>query len=79
MSRNKRPLVIAVDTAGGEEPSRIARRLTDALARSGVNPERIAIWPNTDQLNLWSMSAEDLRAVLEGLLDPSSVTRGGDR
>lgn len=79
MTKKQRPLVVVVDPEGGEDPSRITRRLTDALARSGVRPDRVAMWPTTDRLGLWVMPAEELRAVLEHLLDPDSPTRGGDQ
>lgn len=79
MTKSKRPLVVVVDPAGGEDPSRIARRLTDALSRSGVRPDRIGVWPTTDHLDLWSMPTEEMVAVLERLINSGTSTRGGDR
>ncbi|NNH75857.1 hypothetical protein HLB23_39415 [Nocardia uniformis] len=69
MKDNHRPLVVFVDTTGGEDPSRIARRLTDALARSGVRPDRIALWQRVDSSHLRATPPEEFRAELERLLN----------
>ncbi|MFI6867581.1 hypothetical protein [Nocardia sp. NPDC050406] len=79
MNEQNRSLVVVADIAGGEEPARVARRLTDALSRSGVRPERIAMWPKTNTADLWALPATEVRAVLARLIDPDSATEGGDR
>lgn len=68
MAENYKPLIVVVDSAGGEPYDRMTRRVADALSRSGVSPERIGLWPNTVSTDLWSMPVEDLRAIVETLL-----------
>ncbi|WP_282783976.1 hypothetical protein [Nocardia sp. CC201C] len=71
------PLVVVADTAGGEDPSRITRRLTDALSRSGIRADRYTIWSGTVHAGVLRLPAQEMRTVLEHLLDPG--TRGGER
>ncbi|WP_282779964.1 hypothetical protein [Nocardia sp. CC201C] len=78
MTDKQQPLVVAADTAGGEDPSRITRRLTDALSRSGIRPDRYTIWSGTAHVGVLRLPAQEMHAVLEHLLDPGS-TKGRER
>lgn len=80
MTEKKPPLIVVVDPAGGEDPARITRRLTEALARSGVNPDHVRIRACGDRLNWWAMPTEDIVDALVRLLnDSGTATQGGDR
>ncbi|WP_330179635.1 hypothetical protein OHB26_24710 [Nocardia sp. NBC_01503] len=70
----KRPLLILVDCKGGKPGLATGRQVVKIAARMGVNPKRIALWPVTNRLDLWSMDTDDMCATLEAMINPVQAT-----
>ncbi len=73
----KRPLLIFVDCKGGKQGLQTGRQVVKIAARLGVHPSRIALWPITNRLDLWSMDAEDMCATLETMINPVQAAESG--
>ncbi|UGT45161.1 hypothetical protein LTV02_17980 [Nocardia yamanashiensis] len=73
----KRPLLIFLDCKGGKPGLATGRQVVKIAHRLGVRPERIALWPITNRLDLWDMSAEDQCATLESMINPVQATDAG--
>ncbi|WP_327144379.1 hypothetical protein [Nocardia sp. NBC_01327] len=74
----KRPLLIFVDCKGGKPGLQTGRQVVRIAARLGVTPSRIALWPITNRLDLWSMNVEDMCATLESMINPVQSSNLGE-
>ncbi|MVU77420.1 hypothetical protein GPX89_09185 [Nocardia sp. ET3-3] len=75
-SRKDRPLLIVINEMGGASNTDVTRQMRRALARLGIAPERVGVWPNIPCPDLWSMPAKDIHNELERLLDLSHLPGG---
>ncbi|QIS10756.1 hypothetical protein [Nocardia arthritidis] len=73
----KRPLLIFVDCKGGKPGLQTGRQVVKIAARLGVRPGRIALWPETNRLDLWAMDVDDMCATLESMINPVQATDAG--
>lgn len=69
----RRPLLIFVDCKGGKPGLVTGRHVVKIAARLGVAPSRIALWPITNRLDLWSMDIDDMCATLEAMINPTQA------
>ncbi|MGW4244043.1 hypothetical protein [Nocardia sp. NPDC004722] len=76
-SGEKRPLLIFIDCKGGKPGLATGRQVVKIAAKLKVDPKRIALWPITNRLDLWSMDVDDMCATLEAMINPVQATESG--
>ncbi|WP_330179634.1 hypothetical protein OHB26_24705 [Nocardia sp. NBC_01503] len=78
MAEDKRPVLWVIDSAGGECRLDVDQSI-EALDQFGASPDRIARWGKRTPLDLWTMSAPELCAVLDTMLNPERSPGEVDR
>ncbi|MGN2642479.1 hypothetical protein ACTD5D_41160 [Nocardia takedensis] len=71
LSGGPRPLLVFLDGGGDINTG---RRFVETMARIGVQPDRILLWPDSGALNLWAMSAEEITETLQKMVCPTAPT-----
>ncbi|WP_159080343.1 type IV secretory system conjugative DNA transfer family protein [Nocardia suismassiliense] len=72
--KHPRPLLAVISCKGGEDDRDLGIELRANAIAMGINPERIAMMPLADRLDIWNMPARDLRAVLSELLSAGEAS-----
>lgn len=62
-----RPLLVMLDCGGDPKTG---REFVEMMARLGVQPDRIGLWPDQAALDLWSLDAEQITEILQKTVCP---------
>ena len=62
-----RPLLVMLDCGGD---SKTGREFIEMMARLGVQPDRVGLWPDQASLNLWSLDPEAVTETLQKMVCP---------
>jgi hypothetical protein len=66
-----RPLLVFLDCGGD---IKTARRFVEIMARLGIQPDRIGLWPDNTDLDLWAGPAEETTETLQKMACPVPPT-----
>ncbi|WP_369024135.1 hypothetical protein [Nocardia cyriacigeorgica] len=62
-----RPLLVMLDCGGDPKTG---REFVEMMARLGVQPDRIGLWPDQASLDLWTLGAEQITEILQKTVCP---------
>ncbi|AYF78015.1 hypothetical protein D7D52_34075 [Nocardia yunnanensis] len=68
-SQIPRPLLIVIEEFGGTEDAEMAHWMRRKMASCfGIDPDQIRLWLTESWADLWSLSAEEIAAVVKALI-----------
>ncbi|MFD6156391.1 hypothetical protein ACFWF7_38670 [Nocardia sp. NPDC060256] len=73
--KHPRPLLAVISCKGGEDDKDLGIELRANAITMGIHPDRIAMMPLADRLDIWTgMPARDLRAIVGDLLNAGEAS-----